>query len=1020
MIQIPGRIAAGCLGLGWLWLVGCGTPPPEPLPSVESCLDLEEGGGGEPLRLLPHGSCYQFSVEAGEAARLEIEQLRGDLVVTLVKPDGRALLAFDTPVDDDAPERPCLIADEPGTYQVRLSASDPEAEAAVRLLALRRATAGDRACAEASWRFMAAMEELGKGNTPQVAEELSAVADLWRVGEDPLSEAMARRSAARVWRDLAEYPKAEAALQQALGAARQAKNRYLELSVLNRLGVVFWYRGALEEAETVLFETVAVARAYGEPSGEATAYNNLALVDATRGNLTGALRRLRQAEAIQRERGLKRDLASTLQNIALYLSLRGHTTEAFRALDEAETLARETHEETVRIDCLLTRGWIHRLRNEPDKAEAPIRAALEFWRSKGDLVSQATALDRLGTVLSELGDLQGAEAAYLEALEIVSGSTPLSDLAPTFASLGCIHQEAGELDEARQWLGKARKAYEGVDDPISLAHLEYCTSQVAKDSGDLETALGHLQKALDIVEDLKTLDRNQGVHHRPISLWQDYAEQQAALWIALSEERQDPDLLKRAFSTADYARARSLFELVWESQLPEGRAREVEEALQDRLRELAEQRRLLRDAGEIEEAAALEDEAAALALELQEHQAIRRESDLGFATLPKPEPVSVEAIRGLLSPGDVLLRYFLAEPHSFLFILDRETLTVLRLASRPVLEAHAMALHQAAKESFHDPEPAAQLAHTVAEQLLPEGALPKGIRTLWLVPDGALHYVSFAALEPLETQPLVENYTLRYLPSAGVGVALDTRAKRRSPASLSLALFADPIFSTMDDRLPGVAPAPPAVSGSRGAVVERLPTGPLPRLRYTAQEAEAILALVPRSQRLEFLEFDATKAAAQDPVLQQYRILHFATHAFVDEAVPELSGLVLSRFDAGGNKTDGDLYLHEIFALRFRADLAVLSGCQTALGRNVRGDGLLGMTRGFFHAGASQLLVSLWSVDDEATATLMTEFYRALLVEGQGSADALRTAQRRLRENPRWKAPFYWAPFVLQGVEPDR
>jgi CHAT domain-containing protein len=230
-------------------------------------------------------------------------------------------------------------------------------------------------------------------------------------------------------------------------------------------------------------------------------------------------------------------------------------------------------------------------------------------------------------------------------------------------------------------------------------------------------------------------------------------------------------------------------------------------------------------------------------------------------------------------------------------------------------------------------------------------------------------------------------------------------------------VFADPIFSGKDDRLPVEADAEPEPSTTR-EVVERLPTGPLPRLRYTADEANAILELLPVSERLAFLEFDASKSAALNPQLGRYRILHFATHAFVDEALPELSGLVLSRFTEDGTEVDGNLYLHEIFAARFQADLAVLSGCQTALGRKVRGDGLLGMTRGFFHAGASQLLVSLWSVDDEATATLMAEFYQAYLVEGQGTAEALQTAQRRLREHPQWRAPFYWAPFVLQGVEP--
>jgi CHAT domain-containing protein len=592
-------------------------------------------------------------------------------------------------------------------------------------------------------------------------------------------------------------------------------------------------------------------------------------------------------------------------------------------------------------------------------------------------------------------------------------------MAPVFANLGCVHQAAGQLDEARHWLQRARKAYEGVDDPISTAHLEYCTSLVAQDDGDLPTALRHVERAMEIVEGLKNLDWAQGARHRPISLWQDYAERQAAQLILLNETEQDPNLLDRAFRTADYSRARSLFELVWESQLPEGRGREVEGRLQDQLREMAAQRRWLVAAGRSEEATRIGKEAAMVALELEEQRALRRDGAPELATLPQPAPVPVSAVRDLLGPGDVLLRYFLGTPSSFLFVVDQGGSRVHRLAPRATLEAHATALHHAWKDSFLDPEPAEQLAGRALELLLPEDAIPKGTKSLWIVPDGALHYLSFAALGRPDAEPLGNEYTLRYLPSAGVGVALQARARERPPAPRTLAMFADPIFSDRDNRMETGAEVGSSPSPTR-EVVERLPTGPLPRLRYTAHEAEAILDLLPASERLSFLEFAALKSAALDPQLRRYRILHFATHAFVDETLPELSGLVLSRFTEEGAEVDGNLYLHEIFAARFQADLVVLSGCQTALGRKLRGDGLLGMTRGFFHAGASQLLVSLWSVDDEATATMMAEFYQAHLVEGQGIAEALQTAQRRLREHPHWRAPFYWAPFVLQGVEPTR
>ncbi len=616
LLELSCRFLSCLFAFGFLH--GCGASPGVPLVAESSirCRELSAlAHGGEVWPLQPDGSCYRFTAQSGDGIRLEIGQVRGDLSATVEDPDGKPILTFDTPVDDAAPERPCFVAEESGVYRLHLESEDSQAAATVRLLAVRPATTADRACAEAARRFLAAMDRLKAGKTRKVGEELTAAADLWRRGDDPLSEAMARRTGARVWRDLGEYQTAETELERTLVAARQAENIYLELSALNRLGVVHWYRGALEASERVLFEALAVARTEGDRSAEATAYNNLSLVDETRGNITRAIRRLRQAEAIQRAEGMLRDLSLTLHNLALDLALRSHFEEAFIALEEAESLAREANAQSVRLDCLLTRGWIHRLQGNPQRAEAPLREVLGLWREEGNVVGQAVALDRLGTVLFEIGDARGAEAAYREAVAIVPPSTPPSDLAPTYASLGCVHQQEGNLTEAQRWLQRARQAYRGVDDPISLAHLEYCTSLVAQEAGDLDTALVHIERAMDIVEGMKNTDRSQGARHRPIDLWQGYAERQVAQWVALSEETDDPTLLDRAFSIADYARARGLFELVWEAELPEQRQREEEEALRDRLRELAEQRRRLGTASDAkaEDAAAIERQATVVA-----------------------------------------------------------------------------------------------------------------------------------------------------------------------------------------------------------------------------------------------------------------------------------------------------------------------------------------------------------------------------------------------------------------------
>jgi CHAT domain-containing protein len=186
-------------------------------------------------------------------------------------------------------------------------------------------------------------------------------------------------------------------------------------------------------------------------------------------------------------------------------------------------------------------------------------------------------------------------------------------------------------------------------------------------------------------------------------------------------------------------------------------------------------------------------------------------------------------------------------------------------------------------------------------------------------------------------------------------------------------------------------------------------------LEFTAAEATSIAAIVPAAQRRIYTGFDATKHAALDADLRRYRILHFATHGIIDDTHPELSGLLLSLYDRDGRPMDGFLRLSDIYEMHLGADLVVLSGCRTALGKEVRSEGMVGLARGFLYAGAQKLVVTLWNIDDRATSELMARFYRGMLEEQRTPADALRRAQAAIRRDPRWSHPYYWAAFTYTG-----
>jgi CHAT domain-containing protein len=300
-----------------------------------------------------------------------------------------------------------------------------------------------------------------------------------------------------------------------------------------------------------------------------------------------------------------------------------------------------------------------------------------------------------------------------------------------------------------------------------------------------------------------------------------------------------------------------------------------------------------------------------------------------------------------------------------------------------------------------------------------------GVHRLVVIPDAALHALPFSALPVPQPgrawskpgRKLLEHCEVVYLPSATTLAVQRRRLEKRPPAPKWAAVLADPVFNSGDPRLtggPGAVRTASLRDPQRGGDSIRL----LPsfvRLPSSRREAEEITGLAPAGQVWKALDLEASRDAVLSGELHAYRIVHFATHGIADTRNPELTGLVLSLVDAAGKPREGFLGLSDIYDLDLAADLVVLSGCRTALGKEVRGEGLMGLTRGFLYAGVPRVVGSLWPVQDRTTAELMSRFYKALWQRGLPPAAALREAQRSLRLDPRYRNPHSWAGFVLQG-----
>jgi CHAT domain-containing protein len=253
------------------------------------------------------------------------------------------------------------------------------------------------------------------------------------------------------------------------------------------------------------------------------------------------------------------------------------------------------------------------------------------------------------------------------------------------------------------------------------------------------------------------------------------------------------------------------------------------------------------------------------------------------------------------------------------------------------------------------------------------------------------------------------------LPSASTIAELRREVAGRKPAPGKIAVLADPVFQADDPRVQKRADAAATEKAAAAALEDSGVQRMVPRIPFTRQEADRIMQLAGGKDSLEAVDFRASLAMAKSAELGQYRYLHFATHGYLDSERPELSALVFSLVDEKGRPEPGFLRASDIYNLKLPAELVVLSACETGLGKEIRGEGIVGLTRGFMYAGAPRVVVSLWSVDDRATEELMAGFYERLFEQNLTPAAALREAQAAMAKDQRWSAPYYWAAFVLQG-----
>jgi len=994
-------------------------------------------GGGRDL--------YDLVLAPGEYAEIEAEQDGINLALVLQDGGGAELSYVDghngnrgvewLPVVGGGVQRvvvqPQRREAAPGGYTIRMtvhrpaSAADDERVRAARLLA----------------RAEQLLEVASAQGFRQAGELCAQALSVWR------RQGLSSQEAETVYnmgfaagRLSGNHEEMIARSEEALTIYRRLGDKVSEGLLLARLPFPYLNAGRREHAFDLARAALPLCRETRDRLCEGEALLAIARYEGDTGRLQEGLEHHREAAEIFHAAGDRENEGIAVGNMGITSSLLGDQEAAGAYLRRAIELTPDPSMTRTNLSVRLARS---RVRTQPQEALATLLESLRALTTMGHRPGQAAALKALGDAERQLGHLDAAERRYQQTVDLAREIHHPQYEANALEALGEVALQRRRFEPAAAALEQARLLMVKLEDRDGLS---FAYEQL----GLLEESRDHRERALALVREgiaVRESVRNQLLGEGRLLYGADpqtrrlYAREIAFL---MRDPEHEGEHRQEAFLLSERLHGRALRETLADAGLllpewvaPELRARE--RALRDDVYALARARRS-------HPADQARSDEAEVGRKLAEYEALQLELARRYpqlASMTRDDVPSLGELQRQLGPRTSLVELSLGEETSYLWLVSERALVAQALPGREALETMARRVIAAVTaraeggdvadvETRRRRIAAADSAFQAAAQELSNtifGPIADrlGEDRLLIVADGALQYVPFAALPeprpagaaaPEAYAPLLQRHEVSELPSASVALLLRRQAARRAPPQKTLAVFADPVFDRHDHRVhprepPLLSANDPESAAWPAREVEGAHT--FARLISSRAEGEAIAALAPPTEVVAAFDFDATREQVLGGAVAHARIVHFATHGILDSTRPERSGLVLSLVDREGQPRDGYLRLADIYGLELDAHLVVLSACRTALGREVHGEGLIGLTRGFMQAGVPQVVASLWSVHDGATAELMQHFYHRLLVEHDAPLAALRAAQLGLLANQRWREPYYWAGFIIQG-----
>ncbi|MBW4685272.1 MAG: CHAT domain-containing protein [Komarekiella atlantica HA4396-MV6] len=862
------------------------------------------------------------------------------------------------------------------------------------------------------------------GETQKALDNFTQALKLQTEIKDVQEQAKTLVNIASIHRQSGEFQQALDILNQALEISKQKHNSLLKREIISQMSYVYGDLGAYELSI--------------EKSKEV-----LAIYQQSNPRLVGSI---------------LFSIGAAYQGSCFYQEKPEDCRQALDYFNQGLTSARKQGSFSSQANFLGIIAKTYELLEDYPQAITNAKQALELSRKYSLKQGENSSLLYLSAAYERAGDYQNALNYSKQSLLLSQQLGDLTSQATVYKIQGKIYRSMNQPQLAIEVYNQELKLAQQIGDISQQTYPLYQIAVIERDRGNLNQARTQIETAIKIIENTRSNVNRDDLRTSYFATVQDYYKFYIDLLMQLHKKDPSKGYDALALHISERSRARSLIELLTEAHADIRKGVDPKLLVEEkRLRwKLDAQVKLLPElpGNKKVQAAALKKEIDNLLSQQKELQTKIRISSPKFAGLQYPDPerdiLKLPQIQQQLDKDTLLLQYSLGEKHSYLWAVTPNSINSYELPGREAIETSAGKFKELlrkcqkpgidcqklpAEKKAKDFQETTQAATELSQLILAPVSGKLGKKRLVIVADGALQEIPFSALsEPNQIsqlekspqvgksnyQPLLVNHEIVNLPSVTAIATHRQDLNKRQAAPKTLAVLADPVFAADDKRVTGKDPSlGPELNLEQSSLQQsarNLNRAGWRRLLGTRTEAEQILKLVPPSESLQAFDFDANYNLATSPKLKQYRFILFATHGFADPIKPELSGIVLSQINKQGKPNiPSTLRLGDIFNLDLGADLVVLSACETGLGKDVQGEGLVGLTRGLMYAGAKRAVVSLWQVNDTATSKLMPQFYTAILQQKASPTTALREAQIKLWQQENWRNPYYWAAFTLQG-----